>query len=424
MESQFIYLESIIPKVEEYLYVNLNFTPIHIDFCKRDWKRIRIYLASRGYTDFSLDYESEICQYFLPQNAKGRMSRVAERMKNSITALCEFIRTSKISLRTRSTKNNIIFTGEIGIVIEQFLHNQKIQKRLSYIRTCCYQRQLIKFYNFCKTNDTISVSKIDLPFLLNYINQIDPSGTTTVETAIGVLRGFMKYLFLDGLTDIDFSIAIPRYKSVRQPDLSASYSQDEIELLIKSIDRTSPSGKRNYAMILLMARLGLRASDVSNLKFENIDWESDTITLSQVKTGREVILPLLPDVGNAIIDYLKYGRAKSYESLVFLSCVPPYNGLVTGSAISSRVRDIFKKAGIKTEGKRYGSHSLRHSLGFRLLQESTAIPVISEILGHQNTQSTKYYLRIDIQSMKSCMLYVPPVPKDFYEQKESFFYGG
>jgi len=101
---------------------------------------------------------------------------------------------------------------------------------------------------------------------------------------------------------------------------------------------------------------------------------------------------------------------------------PPYAQFYTSQVVTHVVQRAYKKAGIDIKGRRFGAHSLRHSLGFRMLEESTALPVISEVLGHQSTESTRYYLRIDLKSMRQCMLDVPSVPNSFYEQKGGFFY--
>lgn len=423
MPEPFAYYNRIIVQVENYLYVNLNFTPIHIEFCRRDWNRIRLYLISKEYNDISLDQEQEIRNYFTENNRKGRLASNSERMMMSITAICEFISTGKISIRTRCSKKDVPLLGPIGSIIENFLVDQRKERRLSYIRLSCYKRQMTKFYIFCQSKGVGSANSFDFAFFISYINQLDTKYRTHIETAIGVLKVFTKYLFITQQIPIDHSFSIPKYKSIYQPKISSTYSKEEIETLVESVDRTSPGGKRNYAMIVLMARLGLRASDVGNLRFECLDWKSNTITLNQIKTGKELTLPLLPEVGNAIIDYLKYGRPVSDEDFIFLSCNYPHSAYVTGNAIGSRIRDIFKASGIRTSGKKYGTHALRHSLGFRLLQESNTVHVISQILGHKNTKSTKYYLRIDIDSMKHCLLEVPLVDKEFYEQKQNLFYG-
>jgi len=199
------------------------------------------------------------------------------------------------------------------------------------------------------------------------------------------------------------------------------YSKDEVEKLIASVDRGSSIGKRNYAIILLAARLGLRSSDISNLKFENILWEQNTIGFVQYKTEKEIELPLLPEVGNAIIDYLKYSRQESDEPFVFLTVRSPIIP-ITPVGIESLVQHTFTEAGINIKNKRHGPHALRHSLAGRLLECQTVLSVISEVLGHENTESTKFYLRVDLTSMRKCALEVPAVSPSFYNQKGGIFY--
>ncbi|TPD69908.1 tyrosine-type recombinase/integrase [Flavobacterium microcysteis] len=423
MDNKFQFFQKIVIQAEEYLFVNLNFSPTHIEYCKKDWRTIRYYLESLGYTDFSIAHEMEIRNYFINHTGKKRKTRSSERMNTAITALCEYAKTSKISLRTRTNKTKKLFTGELGIIIEKFIRHEREIKRLSYIRSLSYERELDKFYKFCSENLIKSIHEIDLAFLLSFINQIPTTYKSSIQTAISALRGFIQYLFSNQLIATNFSNGIPRYKTISQKHLSSTYTKEEVERIIESIDRSTPRGKRNYAIILLLARLGLRVSDVSNLKFENLDWNSNLISITQFKTGKNIVLPLLPEIGNAIIDYLKYGRAESDEKRIFLSCVSPYNSITTASAISSRIASVFKHSGVHIDGRKTGPHSLRHSLGYRLLQENTALPVISQILGHQNTQSTKYYLRIDLTSLRHCILDVPLIDKEFYEQRKYSFYG-
>lgn len=191
--------------------------------------------------------------------------------------------------------------------------------------------------------------------------------------------------------------------------------------MIGTIDRSNACGKRNYAIILLAARLGLRASDIAGMRFENLNWEQSTILINQYKTGQELQLPLLTEVGEAIIDYLKYGRPSSEEAYVFLLACSLF-GRIYSSTITNLVNTAFVASGVNIGHRHYGPDALRHSLASLLLEQSTVLPVITEVLGHESSISTKYYLRVDLTSMKQCMLEVPPVPNDFYSQKGGYFY--
>jgi integrase len=174
-------------------------------------------------------------------------------------------------------------------------------------------------------------------------------------------------------------------------------------------------------MILLASRLGLRASDIAHLTFGNIDWENSAIIFSQFKTGKMIELPLLVDVGEAIIDYLKYGRKKSESPRVFLYTRAPFTAM-TNSAVAGALGRTVDESGVDTAGRKHGPHAMRHSLASRFLENQESMPIISEALGHQSTTTTMSYLRIDAESLRKCALNVPLVNTSFYEQEGGAFY--
>ncbi len=389
---------------------------------RKAWKQIRIFMALNGINGYTPDVGIQVIKHKFNDRSEEELTQYERWFIKSILMLSEFQETCHIKIRPRSRKKPIVFSGPIGEIISDFLDYKRIEDRLSIIRLHCYQLNLFRFLSFCNGNNICSIKDIDLVVILRFLSEMDSRKGTPVSVVISAMRGFMKYAFDEKLLASDYSQKIPRYKSVIQPKLPSTYAREEIEKLISSVERSSPIGKRNYAIILMAARLGLRASDISNLKFENLHWKTSTIEIEQFKTGKDLVLPLLPDVGNAIIDYLRYGRPKSAEPYVLLTERPPYGHFTTSNVVTHVVQRAFINAGINIKGRRFGSHSLRHSLGFRMLEQSTVLPVISEVLGHESTESTRYYLRIDLKSMRQCMLDVPPVPTDFYEQKGGAFY--
>ncbi len=157
----------------------------------------------------------------------------------------------------------------------------------------------------------------------------------------------------------DFEVIIWEMNFCLFSTVCQRYSANEVTKLLDSIDLGNPCGIRDYAIILLITRLGLRSSDVANLRFSNIDWEREVIHLNQVKTGNPLELPLLKDVGEAIINYLKNARPKTDSDHVFVRQVPPYTDFNPG-AVGALVRVRLQRSGIHLEGKKKGSHTLRH----------------------------------------------------------------
>ncbi len=422
MNEQFRNFHDLVDQVIAYLTSRLFFSPLTLAGYRRAWRRILEYMIESQIDQYDKEVEKRFLHHEFGDRGKRDLSQHERFRFNGAMMLTQFQETSRIDLPVSTRKTQILFEGPLGQLIIEFLDYKRNEERLSMIRLHCYERNLFRFYQFCHERRICSISDIDLVTLLQFINSMDSKKSTPIYTALSTLRGFMKYVFNQGFSVIDYSIKIPKYKSVNQPKIPSTYSKKEIEKLISSIKRSSAMGKRNYAIILLAAKLGLRASDISRMRFENLHWDNSTISMQQVKTGKMLNLPLLPDVGNALIDYLKYGRPESKEPFVFLTGRPPYEPFSTSNVVTHVVQRAFIKSGINIKGRKFGSHSLRHSLGFRMLEESTVLPVISEVLGHKSTESTRYYLRIDLRSMQQCMLDVPAVSRDFYEQKGGIFY--
>jgi integrase len=175
--------------------------------------------------------------------------------------------------------------------------------------------------------------------------------------------------------------------------------------MLACVERDGPVGKRDYTVLLLASRLGLRASDVRTLTFDNIDWENAVIKIVQTKTGEPLTLPLVPEVGWALIEYIQHSRPQTDAKELFVRLRPPHTPMSNFNAI---VIKYLRRAEIPIEAhKHHGLHSLRHSLATRLLEESTPLHVIQEVLGHLNAESTSVYMGVDIGQLKQCALEVP-----------------
>ncbi len=409
-------------RAADYLKTKLGYRPSTIKkHCDR-WGTIKKFMDSRSIKTYGQTVEKQLIYHRFRNRNYRQLTAHEKDLHNSIRTLTQFALTGQITAMPGIDRRKFVFNGPIGITMLKFMEYKKVEDRLSDIRIRCYQVNLHRFLEFCKRKRIRSIKRIDLPFIIHFIGGLDYKKGTPVSTIISTVRNFIKYLYQEKLLDVDYAKKIPHAKVVSQPKLPSTYTKREIEKLIKSVERSSTTGKRNYAIILIAARLGLRASDIARLKFDSLKWETNTIELTMIKTGRELVLPLLADVGNAIIDYLKYARPESEEPYVFLTERPPHGSFSTSNVVTHIVQRAFRKAGIDVTNRKFGPHSLRHSLGFRMLEQSTILPIMSDVFGHESTESTRYYLRIDLQSMKQCMLDVPPVTDSFYSQKGGIFY--
>ncbi len=307
--------------------------------------------------------------------------------------------------------------GEIGAEMEKFV-SHLVSLRRSQITIDKYRLYLSEFLSHLTLNGVTSVEMIEERHIVSFFSS-HPTDKTWVKTAIG---GLYRYWKENEVTDRLHDDFFANFKVKQREALPSFYSTEEVVRMENSINRSSGTGKRDYAMFLLASRLGLRASDIAGLQFSDIDWEKNCITLTMKKTHKAIELPLLADVGNAIIDYLQYGRPVSILKNVFISTRAPYTA-ATKLLVCSAIDRIIRSSGVRIDGKHHGPHSLRHSIASAMLQSGSTMPVISESLGHSNTEITMKYIKIDLESLAKCALPVPEISRDFYLQKGGAFYG-
>lgn len=230
------------------------------------------------------------------------------------------------------------------------------------------------------------------------------------------LRAFYRYLYKTDQIDRDYSVMVYKEPRTMKPvKLPSTYSDEEIRRMIATIDTNSAIGKRNYLVFLLAAEYGLRASDIVNLSLHNIDWENNTISILQAKTGNPVQLPLLSSVGNAIIDYMQHGRPDGVDDTIIVSHDTVYKGRkITSMTIYGIVSNAIQQAKIANwQNRKHGPHALRHSLASNMLQQGVSLPVISTVLGHSSTETTNVYISVDINKLRQCGLPVPAIESPY-----------
>ena len=263
-------------------------------------------------------------------------------------------------------------------------------------------RQFLEYLEEIKVDELREVRGNNVSAFVPFIAQrYQPESMRTVLSA---LRSFIGFVERRNVIEFSLSQAIPS-SSGRITKVYPTLTAEEIQKILDSVDCTTSVGKRNYAMLLLAIRTGLRSIDIINLKLSDIHWESNTIEIAQAKTGTPLVLPLLADVGNAIADYILSARPTSEQPYIFLRIQAPYLKLSSHSGCYKISCKAMKAAGIRQgAGERKGFHRFRHYLAMRLLQEETPLPIISSILGHRDKESTKVYLSVDLVHLRTCAL--------------------
>ena len=246
--------------------------------------------------------------------------------------------------------------------------------------------------------------RADLP-LLGKIRRDHWLQPKTVARIVSDMRSFLRFLAMRGILQKDLSVELPKIRVPRDATIPSVWDQELIVRLLGAVDRNSPKGKRDYAILLLAGRLGLRAGDIRTLKLDNLRWAESTIEITQAKTSTPLTLPLTNEVGEALIDYLKSGRPQTAHREVFLKAKPPFDPFRQDTHLHHIVTYWRELAGIRfrTPQKR-GIHSLRHTLATRLLEKGTPLTTIAEILGHTSLESTRIYAKADVEALRSVAL--------------------
>ena len=240
----------------------------------------------------------------------------------------------------------------------------------------------------------ISPQDIDR-FFLRYAHERTPK---VAQLMVSAMRSFFRFLFRYGETKCDLSAAVPTVPAWRLSEVPKYLKPDELEFLLESCDRTTPIGRRNYSILLLIARLGLRGGEVVALELDDINWRTSELTVRGKGHFRDH-LPLPRDVGEALAIYLRNDRPTCPTRRVFIRMRAPCRGFKNSTTVSTIVRRAVQRSGLNPPIK--GAHLLRHSLATGMLRKGASMTEIGEILRHRSPNSTEIYAKVDIEGLRS-----------------------
>ena len=232
------------------------------------------------------------------------------------------------------------------------------------------------------------------------------------KDSFAAIRSFLRHLYENGILSKDFSRIIPKYR--RSVPLPTTYSDEEIRLLERVIDRTTKTGKRNYAVVLLASRLGMRSGDIAGIVFDSIDFDRDSISFIQSKTGQPLTLPLLPQIREAIQDYIRHARPDVKNGYLFIKAKAPFEKIST-SILRHMLTGYFKAAKIDISNKKHGPHTLRSSMASSMVNSDVPYDVVRKALGHAGPQAIKHYAKVDIGNLRLHAIDVPAPTGAFAE---------
>lgn len=376
-----------------------------MQFYERHWKKLVHFAEERGESLYSeqlgLDFLEQHFHIFEKESNQGLSQTEVQRLR-IIRMIGDFQLHGAILRRYLKYKD--ILTEPSFIAIRARFRSYCEDKGYSKVTTDHYVKQSARFMDYLASQNITNCQAISLPLIHAYIKTLTGYTYKTVEQNICSMRAFFRFLLDTGETQTDFAAKTPMVQARKQTRIPSVWTKDELQKLISAIDRGSPKGKRDYAIILLACCLGLRSTDIKNLKREDFHWEEKKLVFTQSKTRTPLSLPLTPEVGWAVIDYLRYGRPKIESPYLFVRHMAPFGPFSEDDHLNQLIRVYMWMAHIPVHNKKRGMHSLRHTLASQLLEKDTPLTTISDLLGHVDTNSTAVYLKIGIQKLKECSL--------------------
>jgi site-specific recombinase XerD len=273
--------------------------------------------------------------------------------------------------------------------------------RKATIETNTQKTQLL--IEYLTAQGVTSSENITIQHIEGYMKTLEGYAVKYIGTFLYVFRKYFSFLYERGYIGVDLTPMLPKVRTPRNASIPYVWSKEDLQKLLGAIDRADPKGKRDFAILLIAIRLGLRVGDIRSLKQSSIDWTRKTIKLEMIKTGQPIELPLLKDIGWAIIDYLRNGRPATNSECLFVRHKAPFNAFGDRNAFGRELRRYILKAGLNMPGNQYhGMHSLRSTLAGNMLDVKSPLPIISEALGHQSVNTTGIYLKIDVEGLRKC----------------------
>lgn len=398
------YLPDLIAGLEQEL-LRLGYTKGSMTFYRRRWNQLMAYAEDRSecyYTEqLGMDFLKEF--FGITQEDFSRTLPQAETQEIRVVRMVGDFQLHHAVLR-RYLKHKEILTTPFFVDIRSRFQSSCEKKGYSQVTTEHYVKQSSYLMDYLAAQRMDDFTAVTLDTVNAYIRTLAGFSYKTVEQHICSLRAFFRFLNQEGIMPDDLAAKMPMVKARKQTAIPSVWTHEELKQLVGAIDRGSPKGRRDYAIILIACRLGLRCTDIKNLCFENFNWTEKKICFTQSKTGQPMELPLVPDVGWAVIDYLKYGRPKVDSSRIFVRHMAPFLPFAEGDHLDQLIKAYMVKAHIPMRGKHRGMHSLRHTMASVLLEKDTPLPVISDIIGHLDTNSTAVYLKVDMERLAECPL--------------------
>lgn len=345
-----------------------------------------------------------IASSLVPQYLRYRLRHVRPSRGDvaALKHLLEFLRCEGAIPGEKITRDPTTPAERCAHTYEQYLREARGLSQATIINYVPFVRSFIKD---CFGNGAVAWSQLCARDVVRFVERqarcLHPKRSKLLTSA---LRSFLQYARYCGKVKLDLAAAVPVVPNWTMTTIPRAIPADQVRQLLASIDRSTAVGRRDYAILLVLARLGLRSGEVAFLELDDIDWNAGQLSVHG-KTGQRGDLPLPTDVGKAIAAYLRHGRPQSTSRRLFLRARAPICGFRGASGVGSIVRHRLQRAGI--DAPTHGAHQFRHGLACELLRQGASLGEIGELLGHHSPETTKIYAKVDLKALRTL---APPWP--------------
>ncbi len=369
------------------------------------WSKLAAFARERESEGFSV----ELAEAFLVHSGVGLTGSgaLAASTQCHLRAAMRFLLEFQMHgcFQRRRSISRLGLPGEFARIMseyEQFCtHELGIKHRTMRGR----RRNVVRLLMHHASRESTDVRTIGVETVSDFLKSWCHLRPQTLALVVCDLRSFLRFLAMKGDVPAELVERVPKVRIRHDARIPDVWRAEDVAALLAAVDRGSPVGKRDYAILLLAARLGLRAGDIRDLRLDDLRWDEARIEHTQSKTGRPVVLPLTEEVGEALIAYLREGRPQTARREVFLRHLAPFEPFGRDNNLHSIITKYRCLAGIELpRTSRKGLHALRHTVATRLLEAGVSLDTISGVMGHISPETTRLYTKVDLLALRSAAL--------------------
>jgi integrase len=249
-----------------------------------------------------------------------------------------------------------------------------------------------------------TLPELHVSHIQQFFLQLAHQKPATRRTYGVTLRSFLRWAYQEERLPTDLRVAVITGRHMRQAQVRDVLVTEDVDRVLAAVDRSRAVGRRDYAVLLLAIRYGMRPSDIRQLRLDDVHWRPGLITIRQAKTGRPLTLPLLPEIAQALVAYLRDGRPKTIAREIFVRHRAPFAPFVPTNNLTAIVRPLFRRTGLDQRSGNRGLYLFRHTLASNLLEAGCPIKSIADVLGHQSTDTTMEYATVNLAALRRVAL--------------------